>query len=303
MKSRLFVEARGGIGNQLFAYAAAKHFSHRFKLPVSIFLRDKHHVNSSIHRLKLGDEQIDIFTRQKMSISAVILFLIRILKKTKVKTGVVSFYDFNNMSTLQKQEIDKLKLASNRKDFFYFIGYFADMKYVNTSSISELNLKLDIFAETDGKLDLKFLELNSISLHIRAGDYLLDPDHYGVLGKDYYRNAIAYIKERFPELQVRVWSDDYVFAKSLLIDLCFEYDILFMDTTELKDPILSLYCMSKSGYHILSLSTFSYWSAILSKEAAVVIYPAHNRKLIPYVDHVPISWIPIEPAWYTHERD
>ena len=303
MKSRLFVEARGGIGNQLFAYAAADHFSHKFRLPVSILLRDNHHVNSSIYRLELGNGQIDIFSGQKISTRTIILFLMRILKKIGINSRLVGFYDFNNMSTIQKQEIEKVMLSSNRKNISYFIGYFANMEYVNEKSISELNFNLEKFLGTDRKLDVKFLECKSISLHIRAGDYLLNPYHYGVLSKDYYRNAIAHIKARFPELQVRVWSDDQVFAKSLLTELCFEYDVLFMDAPELRDPILSLYYMSKSGFHILSLSTFSYWSAILSKEAEVVVYPAHNRKLMPYVDHVPKTWISMAPSWYTQERN
>jgi len=282
---------------------AANYFSSRFELPVTIFLRNNHHLNSSITRLSLDNGQIKIVSGRKISINSLIVLGLQIFRKFNSASPFIAVYEYDDLSHFGEQEVENSILSNTHNHIFYIRGYFADMKYFEPESVNELNRKLESYVKTQNKLDWPYLESDGISLHIRGGDYLQDPDHYGVLAKIYYQNAIAISKEKFPDLQVRVWSDDSIFARTILSELITEFDIVFMDAPELKDPVLSLYLMSKSNFHILSLSTFSYWSAILSENAKVVIYPGHNRQMLPYIQNVPNFWISLAPSWFVFENN
>jgi Glycosyl transferase family 11 len=298
MNSRILVEARGGLGNQLFAYVAARYFSQTFEISTSVVLRDNHHSKSSISRLGLEKQEFGILDGRKFTLTGLLLFILKFTKKMRTRLNFFDSYLLADFEASQHEAIEKRILANRRNHVFYLQSYFADLRYLTTEVIDDLKSAIENFAQSKTNINYQFLETDYLSLHVRGGDYLAAPQQYGVLALDYYLQAIALAQEAFPGLQIRVWSDDYVFAKSLLAQKGSENLFIFMDAPELQDPIITLYCMSKSKFHILSLSTFSYWSAILSDHPQIVIYPRHNQQMLTYVENVPQSWIAASPSWY-----
>lgn len=108
-------------------------------------------------------------------------------------------------------------------------------------------------------------ELQATFLHIRRGDYVEKADFHYLQGKDYYMKAIEYIKPT----RLLVFSDD--------IEWCKQQEWLKTQTNvefvEEQDEIKSFFLMTscKEGA-IIANSTFSWWAAIFS-DARKVTYP------------------------------
>jgi len=103
-----------------------------------------------------------------------------------------------------------------------------------------------------------------LALHVRSGDYLTDtsvahlvepcPEHY-------YLRALAEMRPRVGNLHTLVFSDDpaWVSAQSWFDARC-----SLMTNPDLDDPTPELQLMSACTHHIISNSTFSWWSAWLA---------------------------------------
>ena len=133
------------------------------------------------------------------------------------------------------------------------IGYFSSFKYFDRQLISRL-FSGDVISRFYTKIRYNYLFKNSISLHIRRGDYLTDAS-MDVLSIDYYRSAIE--KMGIDKTYV-VFSDDINWCKK---NLQFIPKKNFV--TRNKD-YLDLLTMAKFKYHITANSTFSWWGAYLS---------------------------------------
>ncbi len=114
----------------------------------------------------------------------------------------------------------------------------------------------------------------SVSLHIRAGDYLL-PQNSGIFGgictAEYYRRAIEYMKEKLGAPKFFVFSNDIDWCqKNMALD-----DVVWVDDRYLKglEDWVSMMLMSKCKNNIIANSSFSWWSAWLNenKEKTVVM--------------------------------
>lgn len=104
-----------------------------------------------------------------------------------------------------------------------------------------------------------------ISIHIRRGDYVSQPNNHPVVSLKYLHNAISSFAVNSKFL---VFSDDVEWCKQNLS----EYSNLTYISDELD--YVSMYMMSLCSNHILSNSSFSWWSAWLNRrEDKIVIRP------------------------------
>ena len=137
----------------------------------------------------------------------------------------------------------------------------------------------------------------SICLHVRRGDYLsLYQDKFGVLGRDYYRNAIQAIKERHSGLTIFVFSDDIDAAeKELELDLPHH----FVRATEHHNFYDKIRLMSLCDHAIISNGTFAWLGAWLipGKEKTVVApKPWFTGEGLDQLQIVSESWVQIPRA-------
>jgi hypothetical protein len=99
-----------------------------------------------------------------------------------------------------------------------------------------------------------------ISLHVRRGDYVTNPNH-PLQTHDFYRNAI----DRLPkELPIIIFSDDS--------DWCSKQDLFSSDRfmiSENNATDVDLCLMSLCDYHIIANSSFSWWGSWLAKSKKV----------------------------------
>lgn len=110
-----------------------------------------------------------------------------------------------------------------------------------------------------------YLVKNTVSIHIRRGDYAITPNHHPLCGMEYYNKAIA----QFPEADhILVFSDDPDWAKSNFIGEKFV-------VIEGEKDYVDLYIMSMCTNNIIANSSFSWWGAWLNaNESKRVIAPS-----------------------------
>ena len=97
-----------------------------------------------------------------------------------------------------------------------------------------------------------------VSLHVRRGDYITDPN-FNLLDYSYYQNALEY----FPDLEVMIFSDDITWCEQNFIGNRFKFSYS-------NNPYIDLCLMSLCDYHIISNSSFSWWGSWLAKSKKTI---------------------------------
>ena len=93
---------------------------------------------------------------------------------------------------------------------------------------------------------------NSVSLHVRRGDYL-NLKNIGVLDVDYYMKAVEYIRTIVENPTFYIFSDDLEWCKN---NLGFLDDCIYVDRTQTEIDDLQL--MSYCRHNIIANSSFSF---------------------------------------------
>jgi hypothetical protein len=104
----------------------------------------------------------------------------------------------------------------------------------------------------------------AVSVHVRRGDYAANPATnaaHGLCPVDYYRCAAAYVAARVPDPLFVLFSDDPEWTRQ---NLDVGGDTLFVDHNGADDAGEDLRLMSLCRHHVIANSTFSWWGAWLS---------------------------------------
>jgi hypothetical protein len=145
------------------------------------------------------------------------------------------------------------------------------------------------------KLTLNIINnTNSVSLHIRRGDYIKNLETYnkhGLIDLYYYYKAINYIKEHVYNPTFFIFSDDITWAKE---NLNIELPVYFIDFNDQTRNYEDLRLMKNCKYNIIANSSFSWWGAWLNDFSnKIVIAPKKwfNDDTINTYDLTPLDWI------------
>lgn len=148
----------------------------------------------------------------------------------------------------------------------YLDGYWQSEKYFlrNASQIrNDFEFRFNL---SDSELAIRqsLLNVNSISLHIRRGDYVSNHDvakKHGLCSLDYYYSAIELIRSRVPKPSLFVFSDDLDWARQ---NIKTSLPISFVANNKGKESYKDMYFMSQCKHNITANSSFSWWGAWLN---------------------------------------
>lgn len=135
---------------------------------------------------------------------------------------------------------------------------------------------------------------NSVSLHVRRGDYVVDPktnEVHGVCSLDYYRRAVDHIRAHVPAPHIFVFSDDQQWARA---NLKLEVPTTIVDFNSPEQGHRDMHLMMRCRHHIIANSSFSWWGAWLSPSCEkIVIAPRRwfNDASRDTRDLIPMSWV------------
>ncbi len=153
---------------------------------------------------------------------------------------------------------------------FIFSNYLQDKFFYEERDSSWLQIKMPPEVSDDYKIiERLILETNSISVHVRRGDYINPGSSYEDLSAtDYYDIAIALAKKKYPDGKLFVFSDDLDYVRNR-----FGKDAYYVDCNRGDNSYLDMKLMSISKVNIMANSTFSYWAAYMGHEHKLVICP------------------------------
>jgi hypothetical protein len=184
------------------------------------------------------------------------------------------------------------------QDDVYFDGYWQSQKYFEDYRID----LLEIFTlknplhEITKKYELKINNSDSVSLHVRRGDYVTDSKTnsvHGTCNLAFYKDSVLKIKSVITDPKFFIFSDDLHWVKENF-DFLAEKELIELPK-EIPDHE-ELYLMSRCQHNIIANSTFSWWGAWLNQNPnKIVIAPKKwfNDSTIDTSDLIPPSWIRI----------
>ena len=266
----MVVRFSGGLGNQMFQYAFLLSLQYRF--PDRVIEGDlgdyevlEHHNGYELEKIfgikiplcSEGEKE-----RHKINMSLPHRFLIKI--------GIKNIGFPKRVMDLQKGFDENFVSALSEQDFLW--GYWQDEKYFK-------NIKaqiLDAFTFPAIKReDIKNYEIkqiiesgNSISVHVRRGDYLLETEYVSLCESNYYQKAIQEIKKRVKDPKWFVFSDDIDWCRQNLI---FGENVWYVENNMGQNSFRDMQLMSLCKHNIIANSTFSWWGAWLNTNSEKIV--------------------------------
>lgn len=282
----VIVRVMGGLGNQLFQYAAgislAKILNTSLKLDIGFFTTD------SLGGFLLNDFNVpERIIENKESCNKYTRLLIERFKQVLKRSH---YYK-------EKSLIYDDGFFSNTNKDVYLDGYWQTEKYfahMREQLLKELTLKSP-FVSQYKYFHEQIYKYNSISLHVRRGDYVKDRSinqKHGTCSLEYYYRAMQLIEERVENPVYFIFSDDIEWVKQ---NLQIHADKFYIENSE-AIASQELMLMSECKHNIIANSTFSWWGAWLNKNIGkTVISPQKwfNSNMYNSNDLCPASWIRI----------
>lgn len=299
----IIIKLRGGLGNQLFQYAAAYQLSLLYKhdniyFELSEFKYDKQR-NLSLNKLKI-EKGIPLPYKIKKSLYYKVSSclekkypdIVKIMGKCFISDELIRsmlarigfFY-----CTYDNPNIPKS--LGNSKNIF-LSNYFQNIKY-SSKVIGKLKKQFVPQKKVEKKFDdfLKLIKKQcSICIHIRLGDYQKNSLHE-VCNINYYEKAICEINKHVENPVYIIFSDDKNFVRE---HYQFSGTVLFEPDN--LDDVQTLYLMSQCKHYILSNSSLSWWAQKMSDSTnKIVIAPSrwYNDKQRKY-DLLQSEWLLID---------
>lgn len=294
----IILRLAGGVGNQLFQYALGRTLSIKNNGPLNFDTGD---FNNNIRIYSLNNFNISGTIMNDGEIKDI--GLPDMINKSifgKIKRKIFRTVEY--FQPLHKRKFiiephfnfcpDILKI----KNSCYLSGVWQSEKYFNNIENiirKEFTLKNIPTKETEEWIK-KIEACDSISLHIRRGDYINNQktnQFHGTCGLNYYEKAIKIISEKIKNPIFFIFSDDIEWAKD---NLKINFPIYFVSDKIIPD-YEELIIMSKCKHNIIANSSFSWWGAWLNAfQDKIVIAPKKWFNVpVDTSDLIPDSWTKI----------
>jgi hypothetical protein len=298
----IIISLMGGLGNQMFQYAAAKHLSILHNTALRI---------DASHFRKLTKNREHVFQLDCFNISAPQALKDEIFryrppesKRHKImrrvrKTLKLPVADIANPCLYSEPDEshfkpDVLDLGPDK----YLVGYLNSYKYfhpIRDILLSEYTPKNEISIKA--REMIKQIEnANSVSIHIRRGDYVEDPDVRksieGIMTDRYYRNAVESVADRVADPHFFVFSNDMTWVRA---HFKIPFKTTYVDINPPDRGFEDLWIMSRCRHNITAGgSTFSWWGAYLNRNADKIVVRTEKISNHPQYNH-PEDYFP--PEW------
>jgi len=291
----LINKLKGGLGNQMFQYATGFALAQKNNTVQKIDITTFDNASRDT-RIKVGLNVFKITSPVALSEE---------IKKVRNQYGPIpKFLSLINQKVFKQYYADfhpeflnKISEKLNHKKDVYIDGNFQSEKNFTEFApliCQEFTFKKEFFDDHVKQLAEVIQKENSVSIHIRRGDYVYDKKtnkYHGVCLIEYYEKAIKLIKEKISNPVFYIFTDDdkWVTENFKIIPY------INVSQKHLKDHE-EMFLMSQCQHNIVANSSFSWWGAWLNKNSAkIVIAPRKwvNKKPNPHPNIIPEKWIRI----------
>lgn len=176
------------------------------------------------------------------------------------------------------------------------IGYFQSYKYA-TSSRSTFETLRDLKLKTESPQVVRYRELSLLQsplvVHVRRGDYVGEAS-FGILAPEYYQEIIKSVFSSGRYKKIWLFSDDFIEAATCIPeDLMSE--VLQVDEID-NSPASTFQVMRFGKAYIIANSSYSWWGAFLS-----VNQDSEVHAPFPWFRGMPSPNEMLPPSWVRHQ--
>lgn len=288
---------RGGLGNQMFQYAAGLGLARRNHARLvfdTTLLRDRF----PRHEITFREYALDIFT---------IAPEFTVLSKISSRIPVPGLWVAGDLALMKLRDALGIQKVMKEKQecifdpavfhagdntllwgFWQVPKYFSDVEEELRAAFRFRHSLAGVAADIAREME----KTNAVALHVRCADYLL-PKYRGLYGATdlgYYEKAVAYIADRVKNHALFVFSDDIAWCKA---HFHFPYPMTFVDrASEGAKSSFHLQLMSLCKHNIIANSSFSWWGAWLNRNPQkIVIAPKRWTLDAESDDVIPENWV------------
>lgn len=260
----IMIEVLGGLGNQMFQYAAGAALAKRLGLRVLLDLRAFN--KYSLRSFLLNRWRISAREAADRELRQFPLWLGKVARRLQ-PLGIQTGYHYELSIGYHPFAVagNKCRIAG----YFQSEEYFSDSRefILREFTLSEMLLGANL------RISKHIEDTQSVSIHVRRGDYVSDPRArlvHGVCDITYYQSAIDEISSACSGATFFLFSDDMDWAKQ---NIRVPGELVCVEGNESR-PEIDIYLMSLCRHNICANSSFSWWGAWLNRhEGKHVIVP------------------------------
>ena len=251
------VGLKGGLGNQLFQYAAGRALARRLNATLSLHPGPP---RRGIRSYALGELGIDVPLRAPTGARARIWHRFQNLRRGLGLIEVKTPLGWQGPVFCEREVGYDARIEDVAGDV-YLSGFFQSAAYFRTIG-PELGAELSAALAPHRPAGIPG---DAISLHCRRGDYAQGAaaQTHGTLDRAYYVRALDKMREIAPDAPVLLFSDDLAGAREMLSGL----DIQPIDG---GSRLADLAGMAACAHHVIANSTFSWWGAWIGNSGATI---------------------------------
>jgi hypothetical protein len=271
VKKKIYLYLCGGLGNQLFQYAAARNLAilNNAELIIDIstgFITDFR------DRRKFS---LDIFKLKNVRLKKIIfvyIFYIILKKIFKIKKLFNNFFFFNLINEMEINYFEKKIKNFEFNRNLYLFGFFQSEKYFKENKLKIIQELIPSDPVNEIFIDMKkiIVDCNSVSIGVRMYEDLPESIHSklgGITSLDFYKKAIKKIVDKVPNPVFFLFSTknsnlSNLFSK--IIELKQYKSFIITDDNNFKGAAENLWLMSHCKHHIISNSSLYWWAAYMS---------------------------------------
>ena len=255
------VKFQGGLANQMFQYALLKGLEQTFNEPVladiSMFNMYQTHRYELEYVFGVGLRYATYRDMKQVYRCSKDYNITRIQRKL-FGPGKFEYEEIPHV------EIDEHVFTENVNR--YYVGSWITPQYAAKvepilRDAFQFKLPLD---NTNRELLKSIKESNSVSLHVRRGNYLLLPQYCGICEIDYYNKAITYILQKVPNAHFFIFSNDIPWCRDNIVPLVKDAKVTVVDGNSGWANYVDMQLMKECKHNIIANSTFSWWGAWLN---------------------------------------
>jgi len=280
MQSKLSIQMRGGLGNQLFIYSAGTYFANSIGAQPRFFMRGISRNSGSLEGFLPG----------------------AFVNNTRAYERLQTFYELDIRQRYSQnclREIQGLKPSGYAvKKNSLVVGFFQNREFPLALEKQGFDFSLDTWPISDWAQGVinQIKNRDSALVHIRRGDYKNHSNSLGLLSDYYFEKALELIRPG----KVFIVSDspDDLFKAGTPL-WARDAEVIFTPPDIPDIEILKI--LTHAPNLVMSNSSFSWWGAYLSTTSGITIAPRtwfrgelENQK-VPNI-HLP-HWELIESEW------
>ena len=291
---------RGGLGNQMFQYALGLNLAKKNRSQLvldSVFLRDRFPRRNFTYRTY----DMDVFAIDPsftvLSDAANTFPIPGVWLGLDIASILARRVSGSQTLILEKSKAFDPSVLAAQGDILLYGRWQSEQYFADIVDDVRTAFKFRHRLEGGAKaLAEKIVAVNSVSLHVRRGDYVAFKNveqRMGVTDPAYYDRAAKYITERVADPRFFLFSDDIQWCKT---NVAIPFPTTYVDDISSgPKAAFHLELMSLCKHNVTTNSTFSWWGAWLnSNSGKIVIAPKQwytNASLRENI--VPAAWIRI----------